>query len=230
MAVKIVAVVPAAGQGRRFGSDKAYVELSGIPVLIRTLKCLEEVDSVSEIIPVLRREMLEDAVKLIERYKIKKVKKVAPGGKERFESVFNGLKLIDDENSIVLVHDGVRPLVSKALILRIIDAMRDSDAVVPGLPVKDTVKEVKDGRVLRTLKRQLLFNIQTPQAFRYRLLMSAYVEAMKSRTHFTDDAQVVEAAGAEVTVVEGDYRNIKITTPDDLMMAEMFLSRMKEAG
>lgn len=224
MVHKVVAIVPAAGQGRRFGKDKAYVELGGEPVLIRTLKCLEQVERITEIIPVLRKDVLDEAVATIERYNLKKIKRVAPGGKERFESVFNGLKLVDDEGAIVLIHDGVRPLVSRELIIRVLDGLKDCDAVVPGVPVKDTVKEVKDGKVIKTLKRHLLFNIQTPQGFRFKTLMGAYLKAIDARRHFTDDAQVVEAAGGEVKLVEGDYRNIKITTPEDLRIAEIFIT------
>ncbi|RMG68179.1 MAG: 2-C-methyl-D-erythritol 4-phosphate cytidylyltransferase [Nitrospirae bacterium] len=230
MAERIIALVPSAGSGKRFGKDKAYVELKGVPVLIRTLMALERIKEIVEIIPVLRKEVLEEAVKLIESYGLKKVKQVAPGGRERFHSVYNGLRLIKDENSLVLVHDGVRPLVTETLVRRLIDGLSDFDGVVPVVAVKDTVKEVKQGMVVKTLDRAILCNVQTPQLFRFSSLRDAYLSAHKSSGAFTDDAQVVEAWGGRVAVVEGDYRNIKITTPEDLKIAELFYTQMQRSS
>ncbi len=228
MATKIIALVPSAGSGKRFGRDKAYVKLQGIPVLVRTLMALEEIEEIEEIIPILRKEVLEDAVKLIDSYGFKKIKQVAPGGKERFHSVYNGLKLIKEEDALVIIHDGVRPLLDVSLVKRLIDGLGDRDGVVPAVPVKDTVKEVRENIVVKTLNRRVLYNIQTPQLFRYRALMDAYLSAQRTTGNFTDDAQVVEARGGRIAVVEGDYRNIKITTPEDLKIAELFIREMGE--
>ncbi len=223
MAEKVIALVPSAGSGRRFGKDKAYVKLSGVPVLIRTLMALESIEEITEIIPILRKEVLEEAVKLIDSYGFKKIKQVAPGGKERFHSVYNGLKLIKDEDALVMIHDGVRPLIDAGLVKRLLQGIGQLDGVVPAVPVKDTIKEVRDGLVVKTLKRGLLYNIQTPQLFRYSTLMKAYLAAQGDPVFFTDDAQVVEAQGGKVGIVEGDYRNIKITTVEDLKIAELFV-------
>ncbi len=227
MAERIIALVPSAGSGRRFGKDKAYVKLRGIPVLIRTLMALEDIEEITEIIPILRKEVLEEAVKLIDSYGFKKIKQVAPGGKERFHSVYNGLKLIKDNDALVMIHDGVRPLLHNDLVKRLIDGLGELDGVVPAVAVKDTVKEVRENLVVKTLNRRVLYNIQTPQLFRYKALINAYLSLQKSSGSFTDDSQVVEAHGGRIGVVEGDYRNIKITTPEDLKIAELFLEEME---
>ncbi|HEB75693.1 MAG TPA: 2-C-methyl-D-erythritol 4-phosphate cytidylyltransferase [Nitrospirae bacterium] len=219
----VVAIVPSAGSGRRFGGGKTLLDLNGMPVIAHTLGALQAVDEVVEIIPVMRNEEMEKALDIVERYGFTKVKKIAPGGRERQESVSHGLALVERKNCIVLVHDGVRPLVTPSIIRRAVSALGDLDGVVTAVAVKDTIKEVSDGMVKKTLDRKRLFAVQTPQVFPCRVLMQAYAEALRSGLHFTDDAALVEHCGGRVKVIEGDYSNIKITTREDLVLAEAFL-------
>jgi len=219
----VIAIIPAAGSGRRFGEGKTLLDLKGMPVIVRTLSALQAVEEIVEIIPVMRNDEMEKTLELVEKYGFTKVRKIAPGGRERQESVSHGLGLIDREGCIVLVHDGVRPLVTPEIISRAIAALGDLDGVVTAVAVKDTIKEVRDGLVKKTLAREMLFAVQTPQVFPYTVLMEAYTNALKSGMHFTDDAAMVEYNGGRVKVIEGEYTNIKITTREDLIVAEAFL-------
>lgn len=188
-----------------------------------TLQALHEVEVVVEVIPVMRDEDLELGVEITERYGLAKVKKVVPGGRERQHSVYNGLRFIDGKDCIVLIHDGVRPLVKPDLIRRAISALEDHDGVVAAVPLTDTVKEVYEGMVKKTLSRDLLIATQTPQVFPYRVLMDAYTTVMEEGLRFTDDSAVVEHCGGRVKAIMGDHTNIKITTREDILIAEAYL-------
>ena len=242
---KVVAIVPAAGLGKRFGpgTNKSFQTLRGKPIIVWSLEKLEAAVEIIEIIPVLKMEDMEQGLEVLEKYGISKVKRIAPGGKERQDSVYNGLKLIEDKNYVVLIHDGVRPLIEKELIERMIKELqsvtppvsggreavtRGFDGVVPGVPLKDTIKEAEDGIVKKTLKRDALWAVQTPQVFFYKNMLAAYEKAMKEGFYFTDDAALVERYGGKIKVVMGSYRNIKITTPEDLAIAEFLLGRIGE--
>lgn len=221
----IIAIVPSAGMGKRFGGTKTLAKLSGAPVIAMTLKVLQEVSDIAEIIPVMLDEEMERGLRIVEEYGITKVKKIAPGGRERHESVYNGLKLVERDDSVVIIHDGVRPLVTPEIIKRSIHALQGCDGVVVGVPVKDTIKEVRDGIVQGTPARNHLIAVQTPQVFHYSTLMDAYTGAIGSSMHITDDSAIVENAGGMVKTVSGSYENIKITTPEDLEIAETLLRR-----
>jgi 2-C-methyl-D-erythritol 4-phosphate cytidylyltransferase len=242
---KVVAIVPAAGLGKRFGpgTNKSFQTLGGKPIVVWSLEKLEAAVEVIEIIPVLKMEDMEEGLEVLEKYGISKVKRIAPGGKERQDSVYNGLKLIEDKNYIVLIHDGVRPLIEKELIEKTIKELQFAttpvsrgseavpkgfDGVVLGVPLKDTIKEAEDGIVKKTLKRDALWAVQTPQVFFYKNILAAYEKAMKEGVYFTDDAALVERYGGKIKVVMGSYRNIKITTPEDLAIAEFLLWRIGE--
>lgn len=231
----LIAVVPAAGLGKRFGQglNKPFLELGGKPLLIWPLEIMEAISAIKEIIPVLKKEDMDKGREIFKRYGFKKIKKIAVGGKERQDSVYNGLKLIDDRNSIVIIHDGVRPLIEKDLIEKAIQQFLDMDkeseknidglifAVLP----KDTIKEVKNGIIKKTLKRNSLWVIQTPQIFHYKTIFSAYRKASKEGFYSTDDAALIERTGGKVKIIMGAYENIKITTPEDLYFAEFLVSR-----
>jgi 2-C-methyl-D-erythritol 4-phosphate cytidylyltransferase len=146
---------------------------------------------------------------------------------ERQDSVFHGLNLVEDHESIVLVHDGARPLIEPAVIVNGIKQLADCDGVVVGVPVKDTVKEAYNGIVKRTLDRNILWSVQTPQIFPYKILYNAYEKAMKESYYATDDSALVERYGGKIRVVQGSYTNIKITTPEDLYIAELFMKIRK---
>lgn len=225
MKQNVVAIVPAAGSGRRFSSEvnKAFFEILGKPIVIRVLEFFQKSSLISEIIPVFSEADISRGLDLVETYGLDKIKRVAPGGKERQDSVYNALKLISDRRAVVVVHDGVRPLIDDEILSRSIGALKDCDGVVPGVPLKDTVKEVKDGTAVKTLDRVFLMAVQTPQVFRQETLFSAYTGMMKKNVLFTDDAAVIEAAGGKITVVEGSHKNIKVTTPEDVFVVEAFL-------
>jgi 2-C-methyl-D-erythritol 4-phosphate cytidylyltransferase len=225
----VTAIIPAAGLGKRFGpgKDKPFQTLGGKPLVIWPLEALQAIPEITEIIPVLRAEDAEKGRKLFEQYGITKVKRIAPGGKERQDSVHNGLRMIEDKHGFVLVHDGARPLAERALIEGVISEMlkrkNSCDGIVPGIPVKDTIKKSENGFVRKTLKRDELWAIQTPQIFGNEKLLKAYEQAMEKKHYATDDAAVMERYGGRIRIVMGSYRNIKITTPEDLIIAEVLL-------
>ena len=235
----MIALVPAAGIGKRFGSgtNKTFHELSGKPLILWSLEVLESVDEVIEIIPILQVADMDTGRTIFEKAGLSKIKKIAPGGKERQDSVYNGLKLIRDKDCMVLIHDGARPLIKKTLVLHIIRHMSESmakkehyDGIIPGVPIKDTIKE-SDGTmtVKKTLKRSALWAIQTPQVFPHENIVRAYARAMKARVYATDDAALIEHYRGRIKIVTGSYTNIKITTPEDLALAEFFLSRKAQS-
>lgn len=217
-----VAIIPAAGAGRRFGAgiNKAFVEILGRPVISWVLAAFDACDRISEVIPVIAESDAERARELVDSSGFKKVKRIAKGGRERQDSVQSALRLIGNERATVLIHDAVRPLVDSALIERCLDALPGCDGVVPGVPLKDTVKEVHEGVALRTLDRNRLVAVQTPQVFVLKTVLGAYEAlAATGACLFTDDAAAVEAVGGRIAVVEGSYRNIKITSPEDALIA-----------
>ena len=240
---KVVAIVPGAGKGKRFGpgTNKPFQSLSGKPIIVWSLEILEAVVEVVEIIPVLKMEDMEYGLKIFEKYGISKIKRIAPGGKERQDSVYNGLKLIEDKNCIVLIHDGVRPLIERNLVENMITELLSPsvpplqkggeggfngfDGVTLGIPLKDTIKEADNGIIKKTLRRDSLWAIQTPQIFPYKNILTAYDRAMKEGFYSTDDAALIERYGGKIKVTMGSYKNIKITTPEDLAIAEFLLSR-----
>jgi 2-C-methyl-D-erythritol 4-phosphate cytidylyltransferase len=238
--VRVVAVVPAAGLGKRFGAGKKKTlqDLCGKPVVIWSLQVLESVPEIEEIIPVLKVEDMEQGQRIFEEFNLSKIKRIAAGGKERQDSVYSGLKQIDDDDCIVLIHDGVRPLIEKELIDNAIrelficsvsnaESNGGIDGVILGVPLKDTIKEAEDGTIKKTLKRDALWAVQTPQVFLYKKLLAAYDQAEKEGFYATDDSALVEHSGGKVRIVMGSYRNIKVTTPEDLGMAEFILGKTK---
>ena len=273
-----VAVIVAAGTGKRMGGTvkKQYLEIHGFPVLYFTLKAFEE-SNIDRIVIVTGKDEVDYVRReIVEKYGIKKVSRICAGGKERYDSVYEGLKnaagnqkatenekatgdrkatgndntsengsTTGDKNVIgndnptgdkktsvpeyVLVHDGVRPFAGKELINRMLDAVKEKKACVAAVTAKDTIKEVIDGKITKTFDRKLLYQIQTPQAFDYSLLLKAY-EAMYlekengTAPEVTDDAMLIEHySNQKVSIVPGDYRNIKITTPEDLLFAEAIM-------
>ncbi len=226
---KVTALIPAAGMGRRMGKAvaKQFLPLGDKPMLAHTLLTFQRATEVDEIIPILSKEDMESCLRdVIEQYHITKVKTLVVGGKERQDSVLNGLQKIDQDAVVVLVHDGVRPFVTLDMIRECVDLAKKGMCAVVGVPLKDTVKEVDDKHMVRhTLERNRLWAIQTPQAFPVKILKHAYEESYKHNAWGTDDAMLVERAGGKVHVIMGSYENIKITTPEDLILAEEILKR-----
>ncbi len=223
--MKVVAIVPAAGMGKRMGAEinKQYLLLAGKPILAHTLRVFEDapfVDDVYVVVPEAEIPYCREHV--VECYGFAKVRRVVAGGAERQHSVMNGLKAVSDagDDDVVLIHDGVRPFVTPQILKHAVDTARERDGALVAVPVKDTVKVVADGKVTATPMRETLWLAQTPQAFRYSVIMAAHEIAEAERYLGTDDASLVEWLGKEVHIVIGDYRNIKITTPEDLVLAE----------
>ncbi len=217
---EVTAIIVAAGEGKRFGLSKQFVLLGGKPILDRCLEMFEAHKKVTEIVLVLKDVSLKK--EYLDRYR--KIVAVAKGGKRRQDSVLSGFNQADPERSeIVLVHDGVRSLVSEDLIDRVIEAAREAGAAVPAIPVEDTIKLVEGNEVSRTLDREKILRVQTPQGFSYPILKAALDKAKEENFYGTDEASLVERIGKKVCVVQGDPKNIKITTPEDLRLAEAFL-------
>lgn len=221
-------VIPAAGQGKRMnaGKNKLFIELAGKPIIIHTLQVFENDPECKGIILSINPAEEELFQSFIGQYGLKKIKNLVPGGNERQQSVFNGLRHAD-KNSIVLVHDGARPFIGHAIIEQLtIAASRHGGAIV-AVPVKDTIKKAKDKTVVETVERSSLWAVQTPQAFRVSTLIKAHEMAEREQFLGTDDASLLERMGEAVMIIEGNYDNIKITTPEDLYFGEAILHKMR---
>lgn len=240
------AIILAAGKGKRMGEGiaKQYLELGGKPLLVHSLEAFQNSPLIDEIILMADKEHLEYCSReLVQAYGLSKVTFVGAGGGERYESVWKALcalveaqgwewkaLLEERQNGYVFIHDGARPFVSPEVIERAYEAVCKWDACVVGVPVKDTIKLVDDeGWISACPKRSLVWQAQTPQVFFVPLIAEAYKTQMKKDcSSVTDDAMVVESqTGIKVHMVEGNYENIKITTPEDLLVAEAFLNRRK---
>lgn len=228
---KITAIVLAAGSGSRMKSKtkKQFMEIKGKPVIWYSLFEFEK-SRVDEIILVTGKEDIDYCKKeIVEKYNLKKIKNVVAGGSERYESVYNGLKEVT--GNIVLIYDGARPLINNEIIERSIEGTIKSDACVVGVPVKDTIKRAnKEGYIIDTPNRSELWITQTPQSFKTDLVKMAYkkmkeeLEKGNTTLNITDDAMVVEEFTTnQVRFVQGDYKNIKVTTPEDIDIAELFI-------
>ena len=222
-----IAIIAAAGAGTRMASDrpKQFLLLAGQPVIFRTLQVFEECDSIAEVIVVLPAAESAGFLSLAAKYGVRKVTRVVPGGVTRADSVKRGLLAIRSATAeIVAVHDGVRPFVTVDEINRTVAAARSDGAAILVAPVTDTIKEIGSASVLRSLDRSVLRRALTPQCFRYELLREAYQQADVNDASLTDESALVEKLGRPVSVVEGSARNIKITTAEDLLIAEAILA------
>lgn len=217
-------IIAAAGSGTRMKSSvkKQFISLLDIPVLIRTLKQFD-LEEINEIIIVTNKEDIDSVKSMIDLYGVKKVKYIIPGGQNRQDSIYNGLKIANGD--VVLIHDAARPFVDQDIILRNIEAVSDHVGVVTCVPCKDTIKVVKNQFVKETLDRSELMTIQTPQTFITQQIKEAYDHVMAHKISVTDDASVAEIYGMAVKIVMGSYQNIKLTTPEDLWMGEAILKR-----
>lgn len=224
---KTTAIVLAAGAGKRMNSSvhKQYMLLAGKPVIYYALKAFEQ-SAVTDIILVVGAgEIAYCQSEIVDKYNIQKVRTIVEGGKERYHSVYEGLKATE-ESDYVLIHDGARPFVTEDIIARSIEAARVHHACVVGMPVKDTIKVVgEDGFAKETPVRSSLWQVQTPQTFSYPLILEAYQTVIaQGGGAVTDDAMVLEqVTGQMVKVIEGSYQNIKITTPEDILVAETYM-------
>ncbi len=215
-----VIIVAAGSSSRMGGINKMFTHLSGIPVIARTMLNFERSPYVSEIVVVTKKESIADVLRLKEEYMISKLTAVTEGGSDRLSSVLNGLSVLDADTKGVMIHDGARPLVSEMLIEKMAKASLTYDCAVCGVPLKDTIKE--KGDFLKTLDRSRMIAVQTPQSVnfsKYKDLLSS----IEDKSKFTDDASVMESAGFNTEIIDGEESNIKITTPLDLKLAEVLL-------
>ena len=222
----VTAIFPAAGASKRMGGsvNKNLLKLAGEPILIRTLKTFSQVGRVNFLIVVVAEHEVEAVEKLLRATEGLKPWRVTVGGSERQFSIANGLKLLPDDAEIILVHDAARPLISARTIEGVIDAAKKFGGAIAAVPSKDTIKFVdEEGFVRYTPPRRELFAVQTPQGFRREILLRAYAQAEKDKFLGTDDASLVERFGRRIKIVAGGYDNIKVTTPEDIFLAETLL-------
>lgn len=219
------AVVPAAGSSTRMGEDKLLLPLGDVPVLLRTLWVLEGCPSVTEIIVVTREDLIVPVSQLCKDAGLVKVTKVVVGGDTRTASVLHGLQEADPAAKLIAIHDGARPLVTVDIVEAAIARALEAGAAAPAVPVKDTVKRAVGGKVEDTPDRSELFAVQTPQVFEHGLILGALQKAEADGVSLTDDCAAVERIGMSVWLTEGSYENIKLTTPEDLAVAQAILER-----
>ncbi len=230
--MKYTAIVLAAGSGKRMNTavHKQYLDIKGKPVLYYALHAFEQ-SSVDEIVLVVGKGETDYCrQEIVEKYGLKKVKKIVEGGKERYHSVYEGLKAADHPD-YVLIHDGARPFILKKTIEQTMQEVKKYQACVVAVPVKDTVKIAdEEGYAKETPERKYVWAVQTPQVFSYPMIYDAYEKALQQEdTSITDDAMVLEkVTGRKVRLIEGSYRNIKITTPEDFLIAECYLEHPEE--
>lgn len=221
--MKITAIIPAAGSGSRYSKtkNKLLENLNGFPVIINTLKVISSIDDINEIIICTSVDLIDEIKNLIHIYKISKIKKVILGGETRQESVFLGLKSVEEAPNLALIHDGARPLITAEIIKTAIAVAIAKGSSIVALPAKDTIKKVdkQTNQVIETPDRSELWTIQTPQIFNYQNLLEGH-EKFKTQS-FTDDSAIIEKLGLPVYTVMGSYKNIKITTQEDLHIAEI---------
>jgi 2-C-methyl-D-erythritol 4-phosphate cytidylyltransferase len=218
------AIIVAAGEGKRFGGEipKQFVTIHGKPLIIHTIERFARSSEIDEIILVLAATRIEDFQKDAAKFNLTKLKKIVPGGKTRAESVFRGLQAVAENSEIVAVHDGARPLVSVEEISATLEKAAETGAACLVASLSDTIKEVADGKIIGTIDRANLRRALTPQCFRLEILKKAFAGADLGEDA-TDECFLVEKLGYNIAAVEGSARNIKITTPDDLILAETFL-------
>ena len=223
------AVVLAAGSSVRMGSDKILARLGELPVLARTLRPFQESEWIREIVVVTSAEKLMEVTELCREYNIGKVSKVVTGGKTRAESALTGVSEVSSHADLIAIHDGARPLVTEDLICRTVEAAAKRYAAVPAIRSTDTLKTAgDDGAIIGSVDRATTWRIQTPQVFKADLIKGALTKAMKQGLPLTDDSSAMDVLGVTTYIVEGDEENIKMTTPQDFVLARGILARRAE--
>lgn len=219
----VSAVIVAGGSSTRFGENKLLMQIQNMTVIEKTLQIFDSCDEIDEIILVCRQEDLLTFSKYSEY--LKTPIKIVNGGKTRTHSTYNGLKECNENATIIAIHDGARPLITHDVIKRAVENTKEFDATVPVVASKDTMKIVCDNKCVKSIDRNTLFAIQTPQVFKADIIKNALKRAFEENLDFTDDTTVVEYFGTEVTTVLGDYDNIKITTIEDISLANLIVER-----
>jgi len=229
--MRTLAIILAAGVGKRMGAatNKQLLLLDNKPIIVHTLQVFEDCRAVDGIYLVVNQKDLPAVQEeILETYRFNKVMKLVIGGRLRQDSVRNGLEAIEHPCDIVVIHDGARPFITPSFIEKGIFLMEMFDAIIPAIPVKDTIKVVsKEGFVVKTLERDSLWHVQTPQTFKYDVISKAYRDGIAKKLCGYDDATFLEYSGKKVKVIEGSSYNIKITTPEDLVTAKGILAQFK---
>jgi len=219
--LKIGAIIVAAGNSTRMkGENKLLIKINGIEVITKTLMNFNNTKKIDYIVVVTREDMIETIKEINKKYEVTKVINIVIGGKTRQESVGNGLAVCPSDTDIIAIHDGARPFADEELITNTINACKEYGAAMPGVPVKETIKEVEDSFIEKTPNRSKLYIAQTPQIFNYEDYKKAFEIATKDKLDFTDDCQLIENIGKKVYVSLGDYKNIKITTQEDIILSQ----------
>lgn len=224
-------IIAAAGNSTRYGTGKSkqFLILDNTPVLIKSIQAFEEIDDVKEIIVTARKQDFDIIEDFIAQYGVRKVKHIVEGGDTRQDSIYAAVEKVDEKADLIAIHDGARPLIKREVIESVIQKSDEVDAAACAVPVKDTIKIIdSSGKIVTTPERDALRAVQTPQVFRLSLYKEAIEKAVSDGKQYTDDCQLVESMGYPVYLVDGDYENIKITTPDDLLVAEKFLSERRK--
>ena len=214
------AVIVAAGLSTRMGFDKLLADVGGRPVLVRCMEAFQQAPSICEIVVVTREELVPEVARLCQDFGLTKVTKVIRGGENRTQSARLGTLEASRDTPLLAIHDGSRPFVTVQVIEDAVAQAGKNGAAAPAVPVKDTIKTVKDGLVERTLERAQLYAVQTPQVFEASLIRAALQKALDDGAELTDDCAAVERLGMKVVLTAGDERNIKLTTPVDLLLGE----------
>lgn len=225
--MKISVIIAAGGIGKRMNlkENKLLINLDGMPIIARTVSIFEKNPFIDEIVLVVPKKDFESIKKIVKDFNYKKVSKIVEGGETRQDSVFNGLTAVDTLSDLVVIHDGARPFLTNEILEKVIERAKKTDAAIVAVKVKDTVKQVNSSLFIeKTLDRNLLWQAQTPQVFKTSLIKEIYKWAKDNNLIATDDASLAESYGVKVSVVEGSYENIKITTKEDLMIGEAILS------
>lgn len=225
-----MAIIPAAGQGVRMGGKKQFLKLGGVPIFIRTLRKIAACAEITEIFLAAPPEDIPAMEAALAAESLPKPVTVVPGGSRRQDSVENCLRILPSDTDLVVVHDAVRPFITPALIAAVVAEAARTGASILAIPSVDTVKQVRQTRIVGTIPRERIVLAQTPQVFRYELLREAFAKASEENFTGTDEASLVEHLGHEVTVVPGSERNMKITTPADLELAGFYLAQEQAGG
>lgn len=224
---KTAVIIAAAGSGTRMQHEekKQYIKLLGKEIIVRTLEVFQNNALIDEIIIVTNDDEINRCKDLVDRYSLWKVRHIVAGGDRRQDSIFNGLKKVSSHIEVCMVHDAARPFVTDEIINSNIRTVAETGGVITAVPTKDTIKMVENNYVEKTLDRSKLVNVQTPQTFDYNKLFNGYEYMKEHDLTVTDDSSLAEAIGIKVKCVMGSYDNIKITTPDDLLISELILKR-----
>jgi len=231
--VTIDVIIAASGSGLRLGGDipKQFQYIDDMPVIAHTTQAFNRLDITREIIIAVPPDYVSHTNEIVTNHRLTKVNKIIPGGINRASSVYLALSQLSPDSQVVLIHDGVRPFVSEDIITAVANSAKINNAAVAGIPLIDTIKKVDTGgQVIKTPDRSQFWRVQTPQGFTYELILKAYTQGQKDNilAQVTDDSALVERLGIPVQMVKGNPLNIKITTPEDLILCEMLLKQVKQ--